>query len=181
MNTSKGKNLHPYPDNLVMQHVLTDNTHITIRPIRENDAEIIKEFGRHLSNELKHLNYMETFKELPQSMVTRLTQVDYKKSMTLIATHANKGNETVIGMAHYKSTDGINSEFDMIVTDAWQNKGIGSKLTKALLKSAEDNGIKSIQIIILGSNRGGMMLARNFGFSIENSDEPTVKIVTKKL
>lgn len=181
MSISKDPTQHPYPENLVSKSTLSDNTQITIRPVRYSDAEIIKEFSRHLSSELKHLNYMETFSELPLSMVTRLTQVDYKKTMTLIATHETNGEEIVIGIAHYISNDGENCEFDMIVTDAWQRRGIGKELTNALIKTAKTNGIKSIQIIILASNHGGMMLAKNFGFTIGNSDDPTVKIITKKL
>lgn len=181
MTRSKDQLLHPYPANLDLPHTLADGTLIRIRPVRPNDAEIIKEFGRHLSSELKHLNYMETFKELPEKMVTRLTQVDYKKTMTLIATHLENEKEIVIGMVHYITKDEVNCEFDMIVTDAWQNKGIGTVLTEALIRTAKVNGIKSIQIIISASNLGGMMLAKHFGFVIKNSDDPTVKILTKNL
>lgn len=181
MNISKDQNTHSYPSNLVMQHKLADGTIITIRPIRHDDVEIIKEFSRHLSSELKHLNYMENFKELPQKMVTRLTQVDYKKSMTIIATHLENKKEIVIGMVHYITEDGENCEFDMIVTDAWQNKNIGTVLTEELIKSAKDNELKSAKIVILASNLGGMLLAKNFGFVVENSDDPTIKVVTKNL
>jgi len=181
MNTSGSQNIPPYPEHLITQHKLSDGTLIIIRPVREDDAEIIKEFSRHLSSELKHLNYMENFKELPQKMVTRLTQVDYKKSMTIIATHLENKKENVIGMVHYITDDGEACEFDMIVTDAWQNKGIGRVLTDALIKSAKDNKLKSARIVILASNHGGMLLAKHFGFVVENSDDPTVRVVTKNL
>lgn len=174
-------NTHPYPENVVSECKLSDDTIILIRPVRPDDDEIIKEFSRHLSSELKHLNYMENFKELPQSMVTRLTQVDYKKSMTILATHVENKKEKVVGMVHYITADGKNCEFDMIVTDDWQNKNIGTMLTEALIKSAKNNGLKSIQIVILASNLGGMMLAKKFGFTVQDNDDPKVKIVTKNL
>lgn len=181
MNMSPNQSLYPYPANLVIQYKLSDDTIILIRPIRHDDDEIIREFSRHLSSELKHLNYMENFKELPQKMVTRLTQVDYKKSMTIIATYLENEKETVIGMVHYITEDEKNCEFDIIITDAWQNKNIGTVLTEALIKSAKDNGIKSAKIVILASNLGGMMLAKNFGFVVKDSDDPTIKVVTKNL
>lgn len=164
------------------QYKLAGDSMVTIRLVRQDDGENIKEFSRHLSSELKHLNYMENFKELPQAMVTRLTQVDYKKTMTIVATHKENGKDVIIGMVHYiTDPDGIHCEFDMIVTDAWQNKGVGRVLTQALLDAAKENGIKSIKIVILASNIGGMILAKNFGFAVSNSDDPTVKIVTKEL
>ena len=179
MTTSKDQ--VTYPSHLVNKYTLLDGTEVTIRPVRSNDAEIIKEFSRNLSNELKHLNYMETFQELPENMITSLTQIDYKKTMTLIATYLENEKEVVVGMVHYVSVDGKNCEFDMIVADAWQNLGIGTTLTEALINAAKENGMKSIQIIILSSNIGGMMLAKNFGFVVKNTDEPTVHIVTKNL
>lgn len=173
--------LKEYPYHLITKHTLSDGSPITIRPIRDTDIEMIKEFSRHLSSELKHLNYMENFREFPQKMVTRLTQVDYKKTMTMIATSLQNNEEMVVGMVHYFSADGENSEFDMIVADAWQHKGIGTLLTESLLQSAMKNQIKSIKIMILASNTEGMMLAKHFGFVISDSDEHTVKVVIKKL
>jgi hypothetical protein len=70
----------------------------------------------------------------------------------------------------------------MIVTDDWQNLGIGTILTIALINAAKENGMKSIKIIILSSNVGGMMLAKNFGFTIvKSTEDPTINIVTKNL
>lgn len=170
-----------YPSHLISQHTLLDGTVITIRPTAPDDAKIIKEFGDHLSGELKHLNYMETFRDLPDSLVKDLTTIDYKNTMTLIASYFENNKEIVIGMVHYVSEDGENCEFDMIVTDNWQNLGIGTVLTGALIKAAKDNGIKSIKIVILSSNVGGMMLAKHFGFTVSPTDEPTVHVVTKSL
>lgn len=62
MNIYQGQNIHPYPANLITQRKLLDDTIILIRPVYHDDAEIIREFSRHLSSELKHLNYMENFK-----------------------------------------------------------------------------------------------------------------------
>lgn len=170
-----------YPSHLITKHTLSDGTVITIRPTTPDDSTIIKEFGRSLSDELKHLNYMETFRDLPESIVNSLTNIDYKKTMAFIATYLENKKEVVVGMVHYVSVDGKSCEFDMIVADSWQNFGIGTILTEALIKAAKESGINSIKIIILSSNLGGMMLAKNFGFAIENTDEPTVKMVTRKI
>lgn len=181
MNLFNDQVRHSYPENHIMQHILSDGSPIMIRPIRHNESEMIKEFSRHLSAELKHINYMENFYELPTKRLTKITQVDYIKTMTLIATYSENEKEIVIGMVHYIADDNENCEFDMIVTDDWQNKGLGTLLTETLIKCAKSNGIKSIKLIILASNVDGLMLAKRFGFLISNSDEPTVKIATKNL
>ncbi len=180
MKISKEQSI--YPTHLISQHTLSDGTVITIRPARLDDSDIIQDFIRHLSSELQHLNYMENFKDLPASMLQTLTQVDYKRTMIVIATYRVNEKENVIGLVHYRTEpDGTSCEFDMIVADAWQNRGVGTQLTKAFIKAAVESGLKSIKIIILASNISGLALARRYGFVVSNSDDPTVKIVTKNL
>lgn len=182
LTEEKEKSTSFYPEDLLIQHTLSDGMEIIIRPVRLEDVDIIKEFSQNLSDELKHLNYMESFKQFPADMVRRLTHVDYKKTMTLIATHKIDKKDQVIGIVHYISKENSQTcEFDMIVADAWQNKGIGTMLTKSLIKSAKKNGIKTMRIFILASNIGGMELAKNFEFSVSSSDDPTVKLLTKNL
>jgi acetyltransferase len=180
MTITDKNEIRPYPTHLIRQYTLLDGTIITIRPTSPDDAKILKVFGSNLSDELKHLNYMETFHDLPDSMVKNLTEIDYKKTMTLIASYFENEAEIVVGMVHYVSKDGENCEFDMIVTDDWQNLGIGTILTEALIKAAKDNGMKSIKIIILSSNISGMRLAKNFGFTIDSSDH-NINTIIKKL
>jgi len=170
-----------YPQHLISHHTLSDGTDITVRPARPGDKELIQEFVGHLSSELKHLNYMENFKDMPDNMLKILNQIDYKKTMVFIATYQKNEKESVIGMVQYATMDETSCEFDMIVSDAWQNRGIGTQLTKVFIKAAIENGIKTIKIIILASNLSGLALAKRYGFTVSSSDDPTVKIVTKEL
>lgn len=182
MTEEKEKLITLYPEDLITQLNLADGIQIMIRPVRINDGDIIQEFSQKLSDELKHLNYMESFKEFSTDMVRRLTHVDYKKTMTLVATHNINNKEEVIGIVHYISMDNSRvCEFDIIVSDAWHHRGIGTLLTEALIKTAKKNGIKTIKIFILANNIGGMKLAKAFNFSISKSDDPTIRILTKEL
>ncbi len=77
--------IYPYPTHLVSQWQLTDGTDITIRPIRPEDAALVKRFVHDLSDESKYFRFMNSVQELTEDMLARLTQLDYSREMALIA------------------------------------------------------------------------------------------------
>lgn len=174
--------IHPYPNDLISTYQLADGTNITIRPIRPEDANIEREFVRDLSNESKYLRFMEYFKELTPSMLIRFTQIDYDREMALIATYEKNAKETNIGVARYMiNSNAENCEFALVVADAWQNKGIGSKLMTSLIEIAKSKGIKKMTGFVLTQNANMLELVERLGFSISASKNHTIKIVTKSL
>ena len=77
--------IHPYPAHLVSQWQLADGTDITIRPIRPEDAELVQNFVRGLSEESKYFRFMNSMQELTETMLVRFTQIDYSREIALIA------------------------------------------------------------------------------------------------
>ena len=78
--------IHPYPSHLITTWVVPDGTKVTIRPIRPEDADLEVEFMEALSPETRYFRFMNTIRELPPAMITRLTQIDYFREMAFIAT-----------------------------------------------------------------------------------------------
>lgn len=162
---------------------LNDGTNITIRAINANDKPLLKDFFRNLSNELKHLNYMESFKEIPDNLLYGIMRMDYKNSVTFIVTTKTNNKEEMIGLAHYITTEEHKEDCDcdIIIAEPWQNRGIGRILTKILINAAKENKMNMLKLDILNSNLGGMQLAKAFGFKISKSDEPTINTLEKVL
>lgn len=172
--------IHPYPNHLLETHHLSNNVGIVIRPIRPEDAEIEFEFVRNLSEQSKHFRFFEVFKELSPSMLVRFTQIDYDREMAFIATYNHKDKEIAIGVARYSiNADMKSCEFALVIADAWQNKGIGSILMTSLVRAAKTRGLKEMIGVVLSDNVNMLKLAKNVGFVISNTDDPTVKFVTK--
>lgn len=174
--------IHPYPSHLLETHHLSNNIDIVIRPIRPEDAEIELEFVRNLSDQSKHFRFFENFKELSSSMLVRFTQIDYDREMALIATNNAEDKEIGIGVARYSMNADMKScEFALVIADAWQNKGIGSILMTSLVRVAKARGLKEMIGVVLSDNVNMLKLARHAGFVISNTDDPTVKLVTKDI
>jgi acetyltransferase len=158
---------------------LDDRTTITIRPICSEDATIEQAFVRALSPRSKYFRFMQYLKELTPQMLTQFTKIDYEREMALIAVINEDNKETQIGVSRYTiNPDGITGEFALVIADAWQRRGIGSRLTKCLIEVAQKRGLEAIEAEILTQNTRMLSLAKNLGFSVTVSgDSNTRKII----
>ena len=73
------------------------------------------------------------------------------------------------------------AEFAILVRDAYQRKGIGSKLMDALIKAARDRHVREIYGHVLAANPGMTRFAESLGFDILPSDDPDVRRLVLRL
>jgi acetyltransferase len=126
---------------------------------------------------------MRSLNELTQEMLVRFTQLDYHRELALIAVLEQDGRETELGVARYIiNPDGQSCEFALVVADAWQGKGIGSRLMQALMEAARQRGLGEMEGEVLASNHNMLHLMASLDFSLHTSSEdPGVKLVSKEL
>lgn len=175
--------VYPYPVHLVKKWQLPDGTDVTIRPIRPEDAEIEKEFVKHLSEESRYFRFMQTLHELTPIMVVRFTQIDYDREMALIAVTEQEGREIEIGVARYAiNPDGESCEFALVISDEWQHRGIAQRLMTSLMDAARAKGLKIIQGEVLSNNHNMLKLMNKLGFStIVEEDDRSLTWVSRNL
>ncbi len=126
---------------------------------------------------------MGALRELDESMLNRFTQIDYDKEMALIAIICENGQETEVGVARYVvNPDGTSCEFAIAVADAWQQRGLGSILILALVKTARTRGLQSMEGIVMSANHRMLGLMNALGFSIAPvPGDPTTRHLVKNL
>jgi acetyltransferase len=175
--------IHPIPLDLCSKVVLRDNSLITIRPIKPEDAKNLQQFFSCLSPESKYFRFFKHFNELNVAMLVRLTQVDYYRDMALIALNKEADEEVPIGVAHYfLCPDSKTCEFGLVISDAWQKKGVGVQLLTRLLEIASARGIHKMVGMVLSENEQMLELARYLGFSVRPSgDDFQLNLITKQL
>jgi acetyltransferase len=176
--------IHPYPVHLIQEWELPDGRTVTIRPIRPEDAEREQQFVIGMSDESKYYRFMDTIRELTQTMLVRFTQIDYDREMALVATLPDaEGKEVQIGVARYVTNpDGESVEFALAVADDWQKHGVGRKLMSALIDCARAKGYRTVVGDVLSMNTKMFNLMTKLGFTIHpHPDDPAVKRVIKPL
>ena len=117
---------------------------ITIRPIRPDDAARLQRSFAQMSPETIYERFMGYKKALPDPEARFLTSLDYDSQMALVATKTEAhGEETIIGIAHYYALENDRScaEFAVVISDAYQRRGLGSYLMMRLMEYAQAHGI----------------------------------------
>ncbi len=176
--------IHPYPRDLVRHQQLADGTDILIRPVRPEDAEMEQSFVRNLSGESRYMRFMQALRELTPEMLVRLTQIDYDREMAfMVLARGKNGKDVEVGVSRYAINPDQNScEFALVITDAWQNRGLGGLLMQVLIESARDKGLSTIIGDVLSHNTGMLKLMDRLGFERHVSPmDSGVVIVTKRL
>lgn len=164
--------ISPYPAHLVSEWQLADGMDISIRPIRPEDAQLVKQFVHDLSEETKYFRFMNSVQELTEDMLSRLTQLDYSRELALIAVTENHDQEVQLGVARYAiNPDGKTCEFALVVADNITGKGLGQKLMVSLMEAARSKGLEVIEGEVLSHNHNMLKLMTRLGFSIKNSSE----------
>ena len=164
--------IYPYPSHLVSEWQLPDGMELTIRPIRPEDADLVKRFVHDLSDESKYFRFMNSIHELTETMLVRFTQLDYSRELALIAVSEIDGQEVELGVARYAiNPDGDSCEFALVVADSMAGKGLGQKLMTSLMEAARDKGLQTIEGEVLYNNHRMLKLAGRLGFDVRPSAE----------
>ncbi|MFA5371142.1 MAG: bifunctional acetate--CoA ligase family protein/GNAT family N-acetyltransferase [Sideroxydans sp.] len=175
--------IYPYPTHLVSQWQLADGTDIVIRPIRPEDADLVKRFVHDLSDESKYFRFMNSVQELTEEMLARLTQIDYSREMALVAVTQGQLPETELGVARYAiNPDGVSCEFALVVANSIAGKGLGQRLMIALMEAARSKGLEVIEGEVLSHNHNMLKLVNRMGFTIKpHAEDAGIMQVSKRL
>ena len=167
--------IHPYPAELEGEIVLRDGTRATLRPMRPEDVELVKQFFGGLSERSRYQRFMQSLKALPPQMLARFTQLDYDRELALVVLHENK----FIAVGRYApNADGESAEFALVVADAWQAKGIGRILLERLREEARKAGYKELYGYIMQANHEMLDLAQRLGFTKVSQEGTDVTVVS---
>jgi len=141
-----------------------------IRPIRPEDEPLIAKFHETLSERtvyLRYLHMMNLNQRIAHSRLSRICFNDYDREIALVAESGNGQERTVLGVARLTKVHGTNEgRFAMIITDAYQGKGLGSELLTRLIGIARDEKIGRLVAFVSPDNTGMLRLLRRLGFQV---------------
>jgi len=148
---------------------------VTIRPLNPSDTRIEAEFVRNLSDATKHFRFLGAVKELSQTELKRLCDIDGQHNMAFVATVREDDREREIGVSRYaQGSKPEICEMAVTVADAWQNKGLGRCLAKQLIEYARQHGVTRLYSVDFAENTAMQHLAHDLGMTVSRSlDDPT--------
>jgi len=153
---------------------------VTLRPVSPQDGGILQAYIRALSGQSRYNRFLGALHELPAAELERVTHLDRKHELALLAETHIDGARLVIAEARYAfSHDRRECEFALSVADGWHGKGIGTLLIADIERRAACLGALCLVGDVLRANERMKALARKTGFAIVDipRDARLVRIV----
>lgn len=164
----------PYPAEL-SRHLTLKGRAFEIRPIRPEDAEAHQRLFARLSPEDVRRRFFSAMRALTAEQIMRMAEIDYEREMALIAVDSASGETNGVARLVRSDTDGREAEFAVLVEPAAKGLGLGSRLMRALIDWAREQGVAEIVGQVLAENTPMIAFSRALGFTITRSaEEPDV-------
>lgn len=159
-----------FPSHLVSDVVLRDGSTAHIRPARPSDASRVEDYLIGLSPETRRLRFWSQAVNVTE-LAQRIVDVDHHDHLTLLVL-AGGDEGTMIGGAQYIRMEGGRAELGLSVTDAYQERGVGSILLGQMAQAAVANGITTFVAEVLPENHRMINAFRASGFPVTLRAEP---------
>ena len=167
----------PYPWQYVQPWTMKDGTAVTIRPIRPEDEPLMIKFHASLSDRsvyYRYFQFIELDRRIAHERLMHICFVDYDLEMALVVDRLNPitREHEILGVGRLATLPASNeAEFAVIVSDQWQQRGLGSELLRRLLQIGRDKKLARITAIILPENRGMQRVCEKLGVSLRYDRE----------
>lgn len=153
---------------------LADGTLVTIRPIRPEDKEQLRDGFARLSPASRYLRFHSFKQALSEEDLRYLTEVDGDDHHALVAvTSSHDLREDVgIGVARFvrDAKEPDLAEAAITVADDFQGKGLGKVLLRRLIEAAREHGVRRFQAEVLPENGPMVHLLRDAGAQVVRTD-----------
>ena len=143
-----------YPKKYETEVLLRDGSRIRLRPLKRGDTKQWLAFVNKLSPYSRYLSFHYFAKEMTEEDAVRFCTIDYQNTFALVAkVLKGKRSEIVAVGRYYRLPNKQSAELALSIADAYQEKGIGTKLIERLAIAARNQGIDTFEADILAENK----------------------------
>jgi len=151
---------------------------VLLRPIRPEDGEQHAAFLNALAPaDIAHRVFIRA-RDLHQTQLGRLTQIDYDREMALVAVTRNGSRSETLGVVRaIADPDNRTAEFAIIVRSDLKGHGLGTLLLGRMIAYLRSRGTQYIEGEALADNQRIFSLVRRYGFvKLPSGDPATVRL-----
>ena len=145
-----------------------------VRAVRPDDGPGFTEAFEQLSETSRYRRFFTVKPHLSEQSLAFFTDVDHHDHEALVAVAPGSGQ--LVGVARFirNPEEPDQAEVAVTVTDAWQQRGLGTALLRELAQRAAEEGIRHFTADILAENQPMLTLARRLGHAETTSHGTTV-------
>ncbi len=173
--------IRPYPTEWERNLLTESGFACKVRPVRPEDEQLFLDFFKRVNPDDVRQRFFAPIKEFTHAFIARLTQIDYARSMVLVALDPDTG-EMLGAVRLHADPDNENAEYAIFVRSDQQGRGLGLSLMKLIIDYGRLQGTKRIYGQVLAENVRMLALARELGFRIgADPDDPALQKVVLEL
>jgi acetyltransferase len=164
--------IRPYPKEWERTLTLRAGRRVAVRPVRPEDEPLYEEFFRHVGADDMRLRFFGLIKDVGHAFIARLTQIDYGRSIALVA--LDEGSGELIGVVRlHADPDHRTGEYAILLRSDCKGIGLGWALMELIIDYARTEGLGRIQGQVLRDNVTMLKMCRELGFQVaEDRDDP---------
>ncbi len=167
------------PPEVLEQWQAADGRTLRIRPVFSDDSRRELRFLETLSSDARYERLLGHRSSLRPGELGRLVRFDVRREVALLAAVGSDADEEIIGVARLHNTGPRRCEFALVVGDAWQRGGVGTRLLRRLLDVARSAGVVEVTGTTRAGNEAMKALARKLGFTLASDpDDATLVRLT---
>jgi acetyltransferase len=163
--------IRPYPVQYVWDWAMKDGGAVTIRPIRPEDEPLMVKFHEKLSDRSVYLRYFGTLSLKTRIAHERLVRIcfgDYDRELALVAEVKSSSGIEIVGVGRMNRIHGTNeADVAIIVTDAYQNRGLGAELLRRVIRVAREEGVHAVSAEMMPDNLAMQVITKQLGFEVK--------------
>jgi len=171
--------IRPYPSQYVALWTMKDGNQVTIRPIRPEDEPLMVKFHGSLSDRSIYLRYfcsLSLKRRVEHERLLRVCFGGYDREMVLVAERTDPvtGDRRIVAIGRMnKLHSGNEAEVAVLVSDQYQNLGLGNELLRRVIQIARDEKLSRVSAEMLTDNMAMQIIMKHLGFVVRASDDLT--------
>ncbi|MBF0388735.1 MAG: GNAT family N-acetyltransferase [Desulfamplus sp.] len=157
------------------ENVVVNGETITFRPAKPVDDRRIQEHFYQLEKADVISRFFHEKTQFLRDDVEVMSQIDYKRNLTIIALIGEMGFDRVVGVGSYYLEPATNmAEVAFSVSKGYQNRGVGIILIRKLAESARNRGINGMFAITSTSNKNMIKLFKSLPYKVQSEIDEDV-------
>jgi acetyltransferase len=170
--------IRPYPSELEEQ-VEHGGRRLTLRPIRPEDTPKHRRFLARIAPQDLYARFFAAVRELPESDLAHLTQIDYDREMAFIAVARDDASaDEILGVARAcADPDNVAAEFAILVRSDLKGQGLGKLLMQKLIGYCRARGTERLWGEVMADNAAMLHLSKSLGFRLRRTERNIEEIV----
>jgi RimJ/RimL family protein N-acetyltransferase len=142
-----------YPLDVEAHVTLSAGRQIHFHALHAGDEQPIRTLFAGLGARTRYQRFLSPMPALPDSVVRALADVDYQRSLAIVA-EDEAGADGVVALASYGSVEPGTAEVAVVVRDDWQERGVGTAIVDLLLAAAVRRGFARFAASMTAENVG---------------------------